>query len=260
MASILSEIVARKRREVAALKAAGYYDRFAIVELTGVADPKSMSKALLADPVGIIAEFKRRSPSSSEIHPMADVSVVVPGYEDAGAAACSVLTDTPFFGGSVTDLALARDTSTLPLLRKEFIVDECQIREAAFFGANAVLLIASVLDREDIEEFTDLAHRLDMEVLLEIHGADELSKIIPEADMIGVNNRNLNTFATDISMAADIATKLPESAVKVAESGLRSIDEVMRLRDYGYRGFLIGETFMKAPDPAEALWNFLTHG
>lgn len=260
MASILSEIVARKRREVEALEATGYYDPFYSVQRTAVPYHMSMSKALLSDPVGIIAEFKRRSPSKGEIHPMADPAVVVPGYEKAGAAACSVLTDTSFFGGSATDLAVARHKSTLPLLRKEFIVDECQIREAAFFGANAVLLIASVLDREDIEEFTDLAHRLDMEVLLEIHGVDELPKIIPEADMIGVNNRNLNTFATDISMAAEIAANLPEKAVKVAESGLRSIDEVMRLRECGYRGFLIGETFMKAPDPAEALRNFLNHG
>lgn len=216
-----------------------------------------MSRALLADSTGIIAEFKRRSPSKGDIHPMADVAAVVPGYEEAGAAACSVLTDTPFFGGAVTDFAVARQRVALPLLRKEFIVDECQIKEAAFLGANAILLIASVLGHGEIERFAALTHALGMEVLLEIHGADELTKIIPDADMIGVNNRNLNTFSTDISMSAEIASKLPVRAVKIAESGLTSMDEIRRLRNEGYRGFLIGETFMKATEPAEALRKFL---
>ena len=257
MASILSEIVRRKRLEVDALKEAGYYERFDDVKSTSAPGGLSMSRALLADDTGIIAEFKRRSPSKGDIHPMADVAGVVPGYESAGAAACSVLTDTPFFGGSATDLAVARRRVSLPLLRKEFIVDECQIREAAFLGANAVLLIASVLDPGEIGRLAALTHDLGMEVLLEIHGADELTKIIPDADMIGVNNRNLNTFSTDISMSADIASKLPESVVKVAESGLTSMDEIRRLRKEGYRGFLIGETFMRATDPAEALRKFL---
>ena len=258
MATILSEIVSRKRAEVSALKAAGYYAPFDSVESTTAPGKLSMSRVLMADTTGIIAEFKRRSPSKGDIHPMADVAEIVPGYEAAGAAACSVLTDTPFFGGSATDFAVARRESRLPLLRKEFIVDECQIREAAFLGANAVLLIASVLTREEIERFASLAHRLDMEVLLEIHGADELPKIIDEADMIGVNNRDLNTFTTDIGMAADIAALLPERAVKVAESGLSSIAEIRSLRSRGYRGFLIGETFMKTPDPAETLRKFLS--
>lgn len=257
MASILSEIVRRKRLEVDALKSAGYYERFDGITSTSAPGGLSMRRALLADDTGIIAEFKRRSPSKGDIHPMADVAAVVPGYEAAGAAACSVLTDTPFFGGAATDFAVARRRVALPLLRKEFIVDECQIKEAAFFGANAVLLIASVLDSGEIARFTALTHALGMEVLLEIHGADELAKISPDADMIGVNNRNLNTFSTDISMSAEIASKLPESVVKVAESGLTSMDQIRRLRNEGYRGFLIGETFMKATDPAEALRKFL---
>ena len=252
--TILDNIIACKRREVAALRDAGYYRRFENAVRTRSC---SMSRALSESGTGIIAEFKRRSPSKGDIHPMAMVADIVPGYEAAGAAACSVLTDTPFFGGSVTDLAVARSCAALPLLRKEFIVHPCQITEAAAFGADAVLLIASVLTYGEICEFTETAHFYGMEVLLEIHGYDELGKIAATADMIGVNNRNLKNFHTDIAMASAIIADLPGEAVKVAESGLKTMDEIRALRSAGYRGFLIGETFMKAASPAEALSELL---
>lgn len=170
---------------------------------------------------------------------------------------CSVLTDTRFFGGAITDLATARSRVSIPLLRKDFTVSEYQIDEAAVYGTDAILLIASVLSRNEIEAFTRHAHSLGLEVLLEFHSRAELDKYTPEADMVGINNRNLTTFDTDPGLSLAMAELLPQDAVKVAKSGLSSLDEVLRLREAGYRGFLIGESFMKHNDPAAALRNFL---
>lgn len=216
-----------------------------------------MSRTLAGSPTGIIAEFKRRSPSKGEIHPMAMVDKVIPAYTEAGASACSILTDTPYFGGALTDLAMARSLTNIPLLRKDFIVSRYQIREATLYGADAILLIASALDRNEIEKFTDYAHSLNLEVLLELHSLDEINKFYPEVDMVGVNNRDLTTFHTDPALSLSIANELPDNIVKIAESGLTSMREVNRLRDAGYRGFLIGETFMRHRDPGLALHNFL---
>lgn len=254
MDSILQKIVDNKRREVEACRRAGVYDRLVIPQRT----PLSFKQALVDSPTGIIAEFKRRSPSKGEINMAADVATVVAGYSRNGAACCSILTDTPFFGGALTDFAVARMTvSDTPLIRKEFIVDADQIREAAAVGADAVLLIASVLDACEMSAFTTVAHDLGLEVLCELHNIDELDRLPPDADMVGINNRNLATFDTDISRSSLIAGMLPASMVKVAESGIRSMEEVARLRREGYTGFLIGETFMRHPQPAEALKNFV---
>ncbi len=250
MEDILSQIVANKRREVAA-KPQNPFRHYRHYE------PVSMADALTASPTGIIAEFKRRSPSKGEIHPMADVASVVPGYEAAGAAACSVLTDTRFFGGSLDDLLSARAAARLPLLRKEFIIDPRQIAEARACGADAVLLIASVLTAAEIERFTTAAHQMGLEVLLELHSESEIGKIDPHVDMIGVNNRDLHTFATSIDHTVRMASLLPDGPVKVAESGLSSPDQVAMLRRAGYRGFLMGERFMKEDDPAAALASFI---
>lgn len=253
MANILDKIIATKRREVEAIAAlrpvyAGVDSNRPLV---------SMSEALRNSSTGIIAEFKRRSPSKGDIHPMAEVSEIVPAYEQAGAAACSILTDTTYFGGALTDLAVARSVSDIPLLRKDFIVSEFQIGEAARVGADAVLLIAAALTATEIKDFTDCAHGCGLEVLFEIHNVSELDKYYEKVDMVGVNNRDLSTFITDPQLSATIASLLPEEVIKVAESGLTSFEEVRRLRDIGYRGFLIGETFMKTEHPGHTLKKFI---
>lgn len=250
MANILQQIVDNKRREVEAMS------RHPLPIRPGIAT-RSMSHALAESPTGIIAEFKRRSPSKGDIHPMAMVNEVIPAYAQGGASACSILTDTPYFGGALTDLAAARTLTGLPLMRKDFIVSEFQIREAAIYGADAILLIASALNRDEIERFTACAHSLNLEVLLELHSADEMSRFCPNVDMVGVNNRNLSTFHTAPTLSLTLARELPDNVVKVAESGLTSMDEVRRLRDAGYRGFLIGESFMRHTDPGQALTQFI---
>ena len=218
---------------------------------------RKFSQALAGSPTGIIAEFKRRSPSKGEIHPCALPEEVIPAYESGGATCCSVLTDTPYFGGSLSDLAVARSVTTLPLLRKDFVIEETQIAEAALAGAEAVLLIAALLERKRVEELTAAAHEAGLEVLFEIHSERELERFTESVDMIGVNNRDLTTFNTDPTLSEKVADALPENIVKVAESGLTSFEEVRRLRSLGYRGFLIGETFMRAASPGDALRDFL---
>ncbi len=254
MGNILDTIVAYKRREVeAAIRTYGLHVENHHPERVHV----DMKQSLLKSPTGIIAEFKRRSPSKGDIHPMADVAQVVPGYEKRGASACSILTDTPFFGGATTDLMVARPLVGLPILRKDFVVHKRQIEEAAAIGADAVLLIAAVLTTDEIVDFTDFAHSLGLQVLFEVHNERELAKFYDGVDMVGVNNRDLTTFHTDVDLSSKVVEKLPERVLKVAESGLTSISEVQKLRQAGYRGFLIGETFMKHADPAEALQLFL---
>lgn len=213
----------------------------------------SLRQALLNSETGIIAEFKRHSPSKREIHTYADPSEIIPDYERAGATGCSVLTDTIFFGGSLSDLAAARNSCSLPLLRKDFIIDSRQIFEAFLFGADAILLIASALTKPEIRDLTRTAHRIGLEVLLEIHGENELEKIIPEVDIVGVNNRNLANFETGIEASARIAELLPKGMVRISESGISSADDIKKLRALGFNGFLIGEMFMKHKYPFVAL-------
>lgn len=257
MNNVLDRIIANKRQEVEATKALVVPAVMREMAEAVRRQPMSMSGALSASPTGIIAECKRRSPSKGEIHPVADAAKVVGGYERGGATACSVLTDTPYFGGALSDLAVARATVGLPLLRKDFIVDEYQIHQARVYGADAILLIASALTREEIARFIAEAHRLGMETLLELHAMEELEKFVPDTDMVGVNNRNLSTFVTDTAISAEMARLLPAATVKVAESGLRTMDDVKALRELGYRGFLIGETFMKTADPGKTLKEFI---
>ena len=257
MNSILNAIVDNKRREIEARAMLGIYDKALSHAPKSAYTPVSMSRSITDNEFGIIAEFKRRSPSRDDIHPGAVADKIIKGYTESGAAACSILTDTVYFGGALSDLALARKSTSLPLLRKEFIVDSCQIFEARLYGADAILLIASILSFNDIVKFTDTAHQLGMEVLLELHDMDELDRFNPEVDMVGINNRNLSTFVTDTDVSLQMASALPDDIVKVAESGLSSISEIHRLRDVGYRGFLIGETFMKHQHPGKALKDFI---
>lgn len=220
---------------------------------------RSLKNSLLGKPTGIIAEHKRRSPSRAVINQGCSVSEVVRGYEQAGAAGISVLTDGKYFGGSLEDLLLARASTDLPLLRKEFIVDPYQILEAKAFGADAILLIAAVLSESDLTSLSQKAHDLGLEVLLEVHNAEELEPSLKAgADLIGVNNRNLKTFEVSLQTSRDLVNRIPESVGRVSESGLGSPGQLRELRALGYHGFLMGESFMKEENPGAALAALLT--
>lgn len=255
--NILEQIIAHKRKEVEQhRKAAGTE---LLLQSSQLLRPTiSMKTALEQSETGIIAEFKRKSPSKGWIHPDARIGEVLPLYEEGGATASSVLTDETFFGGTLDDLRQARESVGIPLLRKEFIIDEYQLYQARAAGADAVLLIASALPRETCSRFAALAHRLGLEVVLELHGEEELDYIEnTEADMIGINNRNLTTFATDVTHSFRMIERLPAGKVCISESGISSPDTVRRLRDAGFRGFLLGENFMKHEQPGAALSDFI---
>ena len=218
----------------------------------------SLKKALSGSKTGIIAEFKRKSPSKGWINQQADAASVVRSYEMAGAAAISCLTDESFFGGSFDDFSKARKAIVeIPLLRKDFILDEYQLYQSKLMGADVVLLIAACLKAEDIARFTEIAHTLDMEVLLEIHDESELASICPNVDVIGINNRNLKTFVTDIRHTIELASRIPDRFLKISESGLSRPETVIQLRQAGFKGFLMGENFMKTDNPGESLREFI---
>lgn len=205
---------------------------------------------------GVIAEFKRRSPSKGIINGEADVKEVVLGYEQGGAAAVSVLTNETFFGGCNEYLTAARSVLSIPILRKEFIVDPYQIYEARAIGADFILLIAEILTKSEIKEFTDLAHSIGLEVLMELHDEDQVCKIIPELDAVGINNRDLKTFTVDIDRSIRMAQSLPATTITVAESGLTDPETAITMRKAGFKGFLVGEQFMKQDNPAEGCKSF----
>ncbi len=218
----------------------------------------SLANALRESKTGIIAEYKRRSPSKSTINQNANVSQVAKGYKKAGVCGMSVLTDIKYFGGSLEDLILARASVQIPLLRKEFIIDEYQIVEAKAHGADVVLLIAAILTREEIKAFSELAKDLQLNVLLEVHNEEELHKsIMPSLDMLGVNNRNLKTFEVTLETSKALSELIPDEFVKVSESGISSVEAIRDLNQYGYKGFLIGENFMKTDDPGEIAQEFI---
>ncbi|WP_179317516.1 indole-3-glycerol phosphate synthase TrpC [Winogradskyella undariae] len=207
---------------------------------------------------GIIAEHKRRSPSKSVINQNLNVQDVASGYENAGVCGMSVLTDAKYFGGSLDDLLLARASSNLPLLRKEFIIDEYQILEAKAYGADVILLIAAILTRAEIKQFSEFAKHLNLDVLLEVHNEEELHKsIMPSLDMLGVNNRNLKTFEVCLDTSKQLSQLIPNDFVKVSESGISSIEAIKELQPFGYKGFLIGENFMKTDDPGKSATTFI---
>ena len=218
----------------------------------------SLSKYLLRpDKNGIIAEIKKQSPSLGVINKYANVEKISIGYMQAGASALSILTDKTFFGGSSEDLTTARKFNFCPILRKEFIIDEYQITEAKSIGADAILLIAAILTQAKIVQFTDMAHSLGMEVLLELHGPEELDKVYDRVNVVGVNNRNLNTMKLDINQSIIMSTLLPKHIVKVSESGIEDIATIIKLKSHGYNGFLIGSNFMKHPQPDLACKEFI---
>ena len=260
---ILSEIIANKRFEVDLQKSAISTRQMAekaermLEEEGNHPRRRSMKEALTLSPTGIIAEFKRRSPSKGWIRQEATPQTVTTAYERAGATALSILTDEKFFGGTLRDLRTARNEVQIPILQKEFIIDEYQLYQARVVGADAVLLIAAALEREQCRILESKAHVLGLEVLLEIHNAGELDYIGPETDMIGINNRHLGSFHTDVETSFQMAERLPKGRVWVSESGISNPETVRRLREAGFRGFLIGETFMKTANPGETLNEFI---
>lgn len=256
--NILDKIIIDKRKEVLLKKALIPVSQLENSVLFGNRTI-SLSKNLRASKSGIIAEHKRRSPSKAEINYSFTVEEVVKGYESAGACGISVLTDGKYFGGSLDDLLLARASVNVPLLRKEFVIDEYQILEAKAHGADAILLIAAVLTREEIKNLSEFAHSLALEVLLEVHDEEELNKaIMPSLDMIGVNNRSLKTFEVSLEISKELASKIPDNFVKISESGISSIDSVKELQKYKYQGFLIGENFMRTTNSGKAAKEFIS--
>ncbi len=242
MKDILQEIIEQKHREMEKLYA-----------------PKpSLREALLQSQSGIIAEFKRRSPSKGWIKEDGRADVIPISYQQNGAAALSILTDEKYFGGSDDFIRQARHSGvTLPILYKNFVIDEAQLYAAAICGASAVLLIAACLTKVECKTLINKAHSLGLEVLLEMHSEQELEYAELQPDLCGINNRNLGSFVTDVENSFRLAERLPKDAVKVSESGISNPETVKALREAGFRGFLIGENFMKTGDPGQALKEFI---
>ncbi|MDP4239150.1 MAG: indole-3-glycerol phosphate synthase TrpC [Bacteroidota bacterium] len=217
----------------------------------------SMKQSLQASESGIISEFKRKSPSKGWIHEDADVMEVTSGYSAAGASGISILTDLNYFGGTPQDVIAARPQVTCPILRKDFVIDEYQLFEAKAMGADVILLIAAALSPKQTLELAKTAHELGLEVLMEVHNAEELGHANEYVDMLGVNNRNLKTFEVSTAVSFELAGLIPDSFVKMSESGISKVETVRDLRKVGYKGFLMGENFMKEANPAEALKSFI---
>jgi len=259
MKNILTEIVAHKHIEVAARKA-----QRSVEELEQTSWFKRVPLSLaqfLQDPAktGIIAEFKRRSPSKGVINGDVTVHDVTMAYTRYGASGLSVLTDEQFFGGSSDDLQQARTANpNIPILRKDFIIDEYQILEAKAIGADVILLIAECLTKEEVKHLANFAHNFGLEVLLEVHSGDQLDKITDHIQLVGVNNRDLTTFKVDFNRSCELAPQIPDSKCKVAESGISNTDAIVTLKQAGFTGFLIGENFMKHEDPPRAFEQFVS--
>lgn len=258
MMTILDKIIAKKALEVEQAKS--------IVNLSKLEQEPLFSRPCLSlrrsmndrKTNGIIAEYKRASPSKGIINDHSSVEEVVRGYQEAGASAVSVLTDAPFFKGSLDDLVAARAVLQVPLLRKEFIIDEYQVVEAKAHGADIILLIAAVLDPARIKVLSQLAKSFGLSVLLEVHNRQELERsVMDTVDAIGVNNRNLNDFTVSLDHSLELVDLIPEQFIKVSESGISNPATISQLRAVGFHGFLIGESFMKTTDPSAAIKEFV---
>lgn len=252
MTDILARIVAKKREEVAQRS-----EQVPVSELqksTHYQRPvNSLAEALrTSNNFGFIAEFKRKSPSQSDINLNANPEQIARGYQAAGAAAMSVLTDTPFFGAQADDFARVRAAVDLPLIRKDFMIDPYQIHEAKAMGADAILLIAACLEAPLLDQLASLAKELGLDVLCEVHDETELAKLSPSVDIVGVNNRNLRDFSVSISQSLALSELIPPGLLKISESGIEDPQSIVRLRQENFRGFLIGTYFMRQPDPGQA--------
>jgi indole-3-glycerol phosphate synthase len=255
--TILDRIIENKKKELKLLSAK---TSLKDLEKSKLFNRKviSLSQSLLdKDKTGIIAEFKRKSPSKGIINSLSTVEEVSSGYFREGASGVSVLTDNQFFGGSNTDLENARGEDFFPILRKDFIIDEYQVVESRSIGADVILLIAAVLDYREILKLSNLSRSLGMEVLLEIHEYDELDKVNQHVNIVGVNNRNLKTFEVNTDISVAIAEKIPNGFLMISESGISSPEIIKKLKGCGYKGFLIGEKFMCTPDPVKAFSEFV---
>ena len=256
--NILDTIVAAKNKEIAYKKStipATLLER----SIYFGTKPVSFTKYLLREDLsGIIAEFKRKSPSLGVINQHASVERTTIGYMQAGASALSVLTDNQFFGGKNEDLTIARKFNFCPILRKDFILDEYQIIEAKSIGADVILLIASILEANQVKQLASFAHSLGLEVLLEVHNQEELERTLTDqVDAVGVNNRNLKDFSVSIETSKELAALIPDNFVKVSESGISKPETIVALKEYGFRGFLMGEAFMKTSRPEKACADFI---
>ena len=253
----LNKIIEHKRIEVKEREA--LYP-FELLKKTNYFNSKTVSLSgylKRPDKSGIIAEFKKQSPSAGVINKYLSVEKTSIGYMQAGASALSILTDKTFFGGSSEDLTIARKYNFCPILRKDFIINEYQLIESKSIGADAILLIAAVLTKEEIIDLTDKAHELGLEVLLELHAPDEIQKLYEKVDVVGVNNRDLNTMKIDVKQSIIMSDLLPKQMIKISESGIENIEVIQKLKTHGYQGFLIGSHFMKQPHPHLACKEFI---
>jgi indole-3-glycerol phosphate synthase len=255
--NVLSEIITKKRERVTGAKEATPLDemRTRALEARRNANPHALLNALQSDGINIIAEFKRRSPSKGMIRPSADLIQIAGSYQAGGAAAISVLTEEDYFSGTLEDLRQMKATIDLPVLRKDFVFEEYQVYESAAAGADALLLIVAALDDELLSRLRRLAEDdLQMDALIEVHTGDEMKRAaVCGANLIGVNNRDLRTFEVSLETSLSLAREAPDGSLLISESGLRSAQDLQRLREVGYRGFLIGETLMRSDNPEEAL-------
>lgn len=255
--NILDKIIARKKQEISDSKSKISLQQLKDSEFF---NRKTLSlKETLPSKSGIIAEFKRQSPSKGIINDQVSPLEIVSAYENFGASAVSILTDTDFFGGSFEDILSVRKHINIPILRKDFMIDEYQLYEAKSMGADVILLIAACLSPNQISEFTELAHSLDLEVLLEIHTEDELQHINKEVDFVGINNRNLKDFKVDLQHSVHLKNQLPENTLSIAESGIYSEDDFKFLKGKGFDGFLMGEYFMKDEKPGNKFFEFVSN-
>jgi indole-3-glycerol phosphate synthase len=249
---ILSEIVQSKYAEVEHLRArAGELEKSAFDSLP---DRRPFKEALFLRQPAIIAEVKKASPSKGLLQPHFDPASIAAAYEKGGAACLSVLTDSQYFQGSHVDLRQARQAASLPVLRKDFTIDPMQIYEAAALGADAILLIAAILTGAELRSFRELAESLQLAVLVEVHDEEELARALDSgATMLGVNNRNLQTFEVTLETSLRLSARIPDGATRVSESGIFTRSDIDRLRGVGFDAFLVGESLMRAADPALAL-------
>ncbi len=256
---ILEKIITAKRKEIEEFKPLSSIERFEQEGFFWQISNRSLVQSLLREgSSGIIAEFKRKSPSKGWLKTKElEVEPVVRPYNDLGAAGISVLTDEEFFGGDIDDLIQTKIISDIPVLRKDFIIDRWQIAESKAFGADVILLIAACLSPKEVKELAAYAKSIGLEVLLEIHNEEELDHICDEVDMIGVNNRNLKTFEVSIDTSLQLINKMPTNKPAIAESGISDVETIVTLKRAGFKGFLIGETFMKQDDPGRAFEKFV---
>jgi indole-3-glycerol phosphate synthase len=253
--NILDKIIQRKKQEVAEAKSKISAEQLKDSEFFG--RPTFSLKETIKTKSGIITEFKRQSPSKGVINDKVSPLDVVSQYEKFGASAVSILTDKDFFGGSFDDILSVKNQINIPILRKDFMIDEYQFYEAKSIGADVILLIASCLSPTQVSEFTELAHSLNLEVLLEIHSEDELKHINKNVDFVGINNRNLKDFKVDLQHSVDLKNKLPKDIFSVAESGIYNEEDFRFLKEKGFDGFLMGEYFMKNENPGEKFGEFI---